>query len=52
MCRPRRRLRHEPDPGPVDIAKALPLTYVVSIGLVAMGGVILLADLIEPIRIS
>jgi membrane-associated protease RseP (regulator of RpoE activity) len=46
------RMRNKPDPGPVDIAKALPLTYVVSIGLVAMGGVILLADLIEPIRIS
>jgi membrane-associated protease RseP (regulator of RpoE activity) len=46
------RMRNKPDPGPVDIAKALPLTYVVSIGLIAMGGVILLADLIEPIRIS
>ncbi len=46
------RMRHQPDPGPVDIAKALPLTYIVSIGLIAMGGVILIADLIEPIRIS
>jgi membrane-associated protease RseP (regulator of RpoE activity) len=46
------RMRNKPDPGPVDIAKALPLTYIVSIGLIAMGGVILLADLIEPIRIT
>jgi membrane-associated protease RseP (regulator of RpoE activity) len=45
------RLRHRPDPGPVDIAKALPVTYVVSIGLVAMGALVLVADLIKPISL-
>lgn len=45
------RLRHKPDPGPVDIAKALPVTYVISIFLVGMGALVLLADLIEPISL-
>lgn len=46
------RLRHEPDPGPVDVAKALPVTYVVSIFLVSMGALVLVADLIEPITLG
>ena len=46
------RLRRRPDPGPVDIAKALPVTYVVSIFLVGMGALVLLADLIEPITLN
>jgi len=46
------RLRHKPDPGPVDIAKALPVTYVMSIFLVGMGALVLVADLIEPIRLG
>jgi membrane-associated protease RseP (regulator of RpoE activity) len=45
------RFRHLPDPGPVDIAKALPVTYVVSIALVLMGGLILVADLVKPITL-
>ncbi len=46
------RLRHRPDPGPVDIAKALPLTYAMSIALVLMGGITVLADLIKPITLG
>jgi membrane-associated protease RseP (regulator of RpoE activity) len=46
------RFRHEPDPGPVDVAKALPVTYVVSIFLVSMGALVLVADLIEPITLG
>lgn len=46
------RLRHKPDPGPVDIAKALPVTYVMSIFLVGMGALVLVADLIEPITLG
>jgi membrane-associated protease RseP (regulator of RpoE activity) len=45
------KLRHKPDPGPVDIAKALPVTYVISFFLVGMGALVLLADLIEPISL-
>ena len=46
------RVRHKPDPGPVDIAKALPLTYAISVGLVVMGGIVLVADLFEPITLG
>jgi len=46
------RIRRQPDPGPVDTAKALPLTYVMSIFLVVMGGLVLLADLIKPITLN
>ena len=46
------RLRHRPDPGPVDIAKALPLTYAMSIALVFMGAITVLADLIKPITLG
>jgi len=45
------QFRHKPDPGPVDIAKALPVTYVVSIALVLMGGLVLIADLVKPISL-
>jgi len=46
------RLRRRPDPGPVDIAKALPLTYAMSIALVLMGAITVLADLIKPITLG
>lgn len=46
------RVRHLPDPGPVDIAKALPLTYAMSILLMAMGAVVLYADLVKPITLG
>jgi membrane-associated protease RseP (regulator of RpoE activity) len=46
------RLRHRPDPGPVDIAKALPLTYAMSVALVLMGAITVLADLIKPITLG
>jgi len=39
------------DPGPVDIAKLLPLTYVVAIGLFAMGGLLIYADIVKPISL-
>jgi membrane-associated protease RseP (regulator of RpoE activity) len=46
------RLRRQPDPGPVDIAKALPLTYAMSLALVLMGFITVLADLIKPITLG
>jgi membrane-associated protease RseP (regulator of RpoE activity) len=46
------KLRHRPDPGPVDIAKALPLTYAVSLVLVVMGALVLVADLVKPVTIG
>ncbi len=46
------RLRHLPDPGPVDIAKALPVAYSVAIGLIAMTLLLIYADLVNPIRLA
>jgi membrane-associated protease RseP (regulator of RpoE activity) len=46
------RLRGLPDPGPVDIAKALPLAYSVAIGLIAMTLLLVYADLVNPIRLG
>ncbi|GAA0966441.1 site-2 protease family protein [Actinocorallia libanotica] len=45
------RLTGRPAPGPVDVAKALPLTYVVGALLLAMGLLIAYADLVNPIRL-
>jgi membrane-associated protease RseP (regulator of RpoE activity) len=45
------RLRRRPDPGFVDTAKMLPVAYVVG-GLILVSGVVLiLADIIDPIRL-
>lgn len=45
------RLRGRPDPGYVDTAKMLPVAYAVG-GLILISGVVLiLADLIDPIRL-
>lgn len=45
-------LRGRPDPGPVDIAKALPVAYTVAIGLIAMTLLLAYADLVNPIRLG
>ncbi len=45
------RLRRRPDPGHVDTARMLPVAYVVG-GVIAISGVVLiLADIIDPIRL-
>jgi Zn-dependent protease len=46
------RVRKRPDPGPVDIAKALPLAYGVSFVLIAAAILIIYADLVDPIRLG
>ncbi|CAN5457756.1 site-2 protease family protein [soil metagenome] len=46
------RLRGLPDPGPVDIAKALPVAYSVAIGLIAMTLLLVYADVVNPIRLG
>lgn len=45
------KLLGRPDPGPVDIAKALPVAYTVAIGLIAMTLLLMYADLVNPIRL-
>jgi len=46
------RMTNRPDPGPVDVAKALPLAYGISIVLVVMGALLVWADLFEPITLG
>jgi membrane-associated protease RseP (regulator of RpoE activity) len=46
------RLFGRPDPGYVDVAKALPLTYVMAAVLIVMGGLLIYADLVNPIRFA
>lgn len=43
------KVRHRPDPGPVDTARLLPLTYAMAIVLVTMGLIVIWADLVKPI---
>ncbi|TDC68143.1 RIP metalloprotease [Actinomadura sp. GC306] len=45
------RIRGRPDPGTVDIAKLLPLTYLVVLLLVGFGVLLILADLFNPLRL-
>lgn len=45
------RLFGRPDPGPVDTAKLLPVAYSVGAFLLLCGGVLILADVISPIRL-
>jgi membrane-associated protease RseP (regulator of RpoE activity) len=45
------RLRRRPDPGYVDVAKLLPVAYVVASAFLVMGVVLILADLIVPVHL-
>jgi membrane-associated protease RseP (regulator of RpoE activity) len=45
------KLRKLPDPGPVDTAKLLPLTYIVAGFLLICGVALILADIISPVRL-
>ncbi|GAB2833821.1 site-2 protease family protein [Actinocorallia aurea] len=46
------RVLRRPDPGYVDVAKLLPLTYAMSLVLLVMGALLVYADLINPIRFT
>jgi len=46
------RLRGRPDPGYVDVAKALPIAYAVSTVLIAMTLLLAYADLVTPIKLG
>lgn len=45
------RLRNMPDPGPIDTARALPLTYVVAALLLSAGLIVIVADILNPISL-
>lgn len=40
-----------PAPKPVDATKLVPVTFVVVIGLIVMGGILILADVVNPISL-
>ena len=46
------RMRGRPNPGPVDVARLLPVAYVVGAFLIAMSVLILYADIVKPLRIN
>jgi membrane-associated protease RseP (regulator of RpoE activity) len=46
------RLRRRPDPGHVDVAKLLPVAYVVAGALLVMGLVLIAGDIVAPVRIG
>ncbi|GAA1137262.1 M50 family metallopeptidase [Nesterenkonia lutea] len=45
------KLLGRPDPGPFDISKLLPLTYVVAAMMLVMGVLLIYADIVNPIRL-
>ena len=46
------RLRGRPDPGYVDVARLLPIAYCVASVLLVMGAVLIVGDLVVPVRIA
>ena len=46
------RRRGRPDPGPVDTARMLPVTYAVASVLLVAGVIVIWADLVKPITLS
>jgi len=45
------RLRGRPDPGHVDVAKLLPLAYLAASFIVVMGAMLVIADVVNPIKL-
>ena len=46
------RLRRKPDPGYVDVAKLLPVAYVVGAALLVMGIVLIAGDIVAPVDLG
>ena len=46
------RLLHRPDPGGVDAAKLLPITYAMAVVLIVVSFVLIVADVVAPIQIT
>lgn len=46
------RLRRRPDPGPVDVARALPLAYGVASVLIVMSVLLIYADIVRPVTLG
>lgn len=46
------RVRSRPDPGPVDVARLLPVAYAMSSVLVVMSVLLIYADIVKPVRLG
>ncbi|MEO3796343.1 site-2 protease family protein [Nonomuraea sp. B10E15] len=46
------KILRRPEPGYVDIAKVLPLTYAIAIVMMIMAGLLIYADLVNPLRLT
>jgi membrane-associated protease RseP (regulator of RpoE activity) len=46
------KLRREPDPGHVDVARMLPVAYGVGALLLVMGVLLIYADIVNPVRVT
>ena len=46
------RLLGRPDPGYVDVAKLLPVAYVVAVAMLIMGVVLIIGDLVVPVHLT
>ena len=45
------RMRGRPDPGPVDVARLMPVAYVVALAFIAWSGLLFVADVINPVQL-
>jgi len=46
------RLRKKPDPGPFDTARLMPVAYVVASLFIVLSGLLLVADIVNPITLE
>lgn len=46
------KLRGKPDPGPVDVAVMAPVAYVFAMTLFAFAAVVIVADIVNPVRLT
>ncbi len=46
------QVRGRPDPGPVDVSRALPVAYGMAVLLIALSTVVILADVVNPISLT
>jgi membrane-associated protease RseP (regulator of RpoE activity) len=46
------RLRRRPDPGYVDVARLLPVAYVIAAAMLVMGVVLIVGDLVVPVQVG
>jgi len=45
------KFRHKADPGPFDVAKLMPVAYVVALLFIGLTALTLVADIVNPVKI-